>query len=207
MYGVLPLPWWSQRWFNGDAAGRELTRHTTEALNRDSAPARLETTACVLPACRCRWMPASSTTAARRAAQPRRADGPALLLGSRVRHHHADEARPGRGGEATGRGLLRAACLPLPLGASQQHQRRGVQRNRAEPTARRGSLGNKRYLKLQPDAAAEAAAWGGGDAAIAMAVEDGPSIGLWPPFGAVKIFSFSPPTHSRWVDPPHVPQT
>ena len=70
---------------------------------------------------------------------------------------------------------MRAACLPLPLGASQQHQRRGVQRNRAEPTARRGSLGNKQYLKLQPDAAAEAAAWGGGDAAIAMAVEDGPS--------------------------------
>ena len=76
-------------------------------------------------------------------------------------------------------------------------------------SARRGSLGNKRYLKLQPDAAAEAAAWGGGDAAIAMAVEDGllrSSIGLWPPFGAVKIFSFSLPTHSRWVDPPHVPQ-
>jgi len=45
VYGVLPLPWWSQRWFNGDAAGRELTRHTTAALNRASAPARLETTA------------------------------------------------------------------------------------------------------------------------------------------------------------------
>ena len=133
---------------------------------------------CVLPACRCRWMPASSTTAARRAAQPRRADGPALLLGSRVRNHHADEARPGRGGEATGRGLLRAACLPLPLDASQQHQRRGVQRNRAEPTARRGSLGNKRYLKLQSDAAAKAAAWDRDDAARAMAVEDGPSIEL-----------------------------
>ena len=73
---------------------------------------------------------------------------------------------------------MRAACLPLPLGASQQHQRRGVQRNRAEPTARRGSLGNKRYLKLQSDAAAKAAAWDGDDAARAMAVEDGPSIEL-----------------------------
>ena len=72
---------------------------------------------------------------------------------------------------------MRAACLPLPLDASQQHHSGATcrQRNRAEPTARRGSLGNKRYLKLQPDAAAEAAAWGGGDAAIAMAVEDGPS--------------------------------
>ena len=37
MYGVLPLPWWSQRWFNGDAAGRELTRHTIAALNRARA--------------------------------------------------------------------------------------------------------------------------------------------------------------------------
>ena len=35
---------------------------------------------------------------------------------------------------------MRAACQPLPLDASQQHQRRGVQRNRAEPAARRCSL-------------------------------------------------------------------
>ena len=109
------------------------------------------------------------------------------------------------------RGLkpLHACCLLAAAAGCQPAapQRRDVQRNRAEPTAWRGPLGNKRYLKLQPGAAAGAAAWGGGDAAIAMAVEDGPSIGLWPPFGAVKIFSFSPPTHSRWVDPPHVPQT
>ena len=32
MYGVLPLPRWSQRWFDGDAAGRELTRHTTAVV-------------------------------------------------------------------------------------------------------------------------------------------------------------------------------
>jgi hypothetical protein len=42
----------------------------------------------------------------------------------------------------------------------------------------RAANGNKRYLKLQSDAAAKAAAWDGDDAARAMAVEDGPSIEL-----------------------------
>ena len=39
----------------------------------------------------------------------------------------------------------------------------------------RAANGNRRYLKLQPDAAAKEAAWDGDEAAIAMAVEDGPS--------------------------------
>ena len=42
----------------------------------------------------------------------------------------------------------------------------------------RAANGNRRYLKLQPDAAAKAAAWDGDDAAIAMAAEGGPSIEL-----------------------------
>ena len=42
----------------------------------------------------------------------------------------------------------------------------------------REANGNKRYLKLQSDAAAKAAAWDGDEAAIAMAVEDGPPIEL-----------------------------
>ena len=68
----------------------------------------------------------------------------------------------------------------------------------------RAANGNKRYLKLQSDAAAKAAAWDGDDAAMAMAVEDGPSIGLW---CCKNIYvSFSPPTYSRWVDPAHLPQ-
>ena len=43
----------------------------------------------------------------------------------------------------------------------------------------RAANGNRRYLKLQPDAAAKAAAWDGDEAAIAVAVEDGPPIELW----------------------------
>ena len=42
----------------------------------------------------------------------------------------------------------------------------------------RAANGNKRYLKLKSDAAAKAAAWDGDEAAIAVAVEDGPSIEL-----------------------------
>ena len=43
----------------------------------------------------------------------------------------------------------------------------------------RAANGNRRYLKLQPDAAAKAAAWDGDEAAIAVAVEDGPPVELW----------------------------
>ena len=60
----------------------------------------------------------------------------------------------------------------------------------------REANGNKRYLKLQSDAAAKAAAWDGDEAAIAVAVED-PKTGLLSGFGAVKIFSFSLPTYDR----------